>query len=49
MTAVLALPNGAAADAALGSPPLAPDLAALEAEFARDGISVSAIHVAGTR
>ena len=49
MTAVLALPNGAAADAALGSPPLAPDLAALEAEFARDGISVSAIQVAGTR
>jgi hypothetical protein len=46
MTAAMALPAGAEADAALTRPPHAPDLAALEALFAREGIDVSAILVA---
>lgn len=46
VTAALALPAGAEAEAALASPPLAPDLAALEALFAREGADVSAILVA---
>ena len=46
MTAAMALPAGAEAEAALGKPPPAPDIAALEALFARDGIEVSAIQPA---
>ncbi|GHA32235.1 hypothetical protein GCM10007989_30380 [Devosia pacifica] len=42
MTAATAVPAGAD----LADPPQAPDLAALEEKFARDGISVSAIEVA---
>lgn len=45
VTAAMALPVGVAADAALAKPPQAPDLAALEALFAREGIDVSAILV----
>jgi len=45
MTAAMALPAGAGAEAALGRPPVAPDLAALESLFAREGIDVSAILV----
>lgn len=45
MTAVMALPAGAGADAALGQVPHAPDLGALEALFAREGVDVSAILV----
>ncbi|GLQ54849.1 DUF2264 domain-containing protein [Devosia nitrariae] len=44
--AVLALPAGAEAEAALASPPALPDLAELEALFAREGVEVSAIQVA---
>jgi hypothetical protein len=46
ITAAMALPVGAEADAALANPPHAPDLAKLEALFAREGIDVSAILVA---
>ena len=45
MTAAMALPAGAEAEAALVAPPHAPDLAALEALFAREGVDVSAILV----
>jgi hypothetical protein len=45
MTAAMALPAGAEADAALVSPPHAPDLGALEALFDREGVDVSAILV----
>lgn len=45
VTAAMALPAGAAAEAALSAPPQAPDLAALEALFAREGVDVSAILV----
>ncbi|MNL72397.1 hypothetical protein D3C87_1977010 [compost metagenome] len=45
MTAAMALPAGPEADAALAQPPHAPDLAALEALFARQGVDVSAILV----
>ena len=45
MTAAMALPAGAEAEAALIAPPHAPDLAALEALFAREGVDVSAILV----
>tara|TARA_R110002124_G_scaffold114535_24_gene269466 strand:+ start:32 stop:1885 length:1854 start_codon:yes stop_codon:yes gene_type:complete len=45
VTAAMALPAGAAAEAAQSKPPAAPDLAALEALFAREGIDVSAILV----
>jgi hypothetical protein len=45
MTAAMALPVGAEADTALQEPPSAPDLAALEALFAREGVDVSAILV----
>ena len=41
----MAMPAGEEADKALGNPPHAPDLAALEALFAREGIDVSAILV----
>jgi len=43
VTAALALPAGADAEAALGNPPKAPDIAALEALFAGEGQDVSAI------
>ncbi|MET3899818.1 hypothetical protein ABIB57_003780 [Devosia sp. UYZn731] len=46
VTAAMALPVSAFADAALAKPPQAPDLARLEALFAREGIDVSAILVA---
>ncbi|HTM76170.1 MAG TPA: DUF2264 domain-containing protein, partial [Devosia sp.] len=46
VTAAMAQPVSAAADAALANPPAAPDLAALEALFARESIAVSAILVA---
>ena len=46
MTAAVALPASAEAEAALGKPPPAPDLAALEALFAREGVEVSAIQPA---
>ena len=46
MTAAMALPASAEAEAALGKPPPAPDIAALEALFAREGIEVSAIQPA---
>ncbi len=45
MTAAMALPAGDEAEAALTRPPSAPDLAALEALFAREGVDVSAILV----
>jgi len=45
VTAAMALPAGAEAEAALSTPPQAPDLAALEALFAREGVDVSAILV----
>ncbi|OYW98689.1 MAG: hypothetical protein B7Z15_21855 [Rhizobiales bacterium 32-66-8] len=45
MTAAMALPAGALAEAALAGPPAAPDIAALEALFAREGVDVSAILV----
>ncbi|MNL82974.1 hypothetical protein D3C87_2104980 [compost metagenome] len=45
VTAAMALPAGAEAEAALTTPPHAPDLAALEALFAREGVDVSAILV----
>ncbi len=45
VTAAMALPAGEAAEAALLQPPAAPDLAALEALFARSGVDVSAIQV----
>ena len=45
MTAAMALPAGPEADAALARPPAAPELAALEALFARAGEAVSAILV----
>lgn len=45
ITAAMALPAGNEADAALANPPPAPDLAALEALFAREGVDVSAIMV----
>ncbi|MEO9299929.1 DUF2264 domain-containing protein [Devosia alba] len=45
MTAVMALPAGAEAEALLARPPAPPDLAALEALFAREGVDVSAIMV----
>jgi len=44
-TAAMALPAGAAAEAALATPPALPDLAGLEALFAREGVDVSAILV----
>ncbi|HEV7275243.1 MAG TPA: DUF2264 domain-containing protein [Devosiaceae bacterium] len=44
-TAAMALPAGAEAEAALDSPPALPELAALEALVARDGVEVSAIQV----
>ena len=43
--AALALPTEPEADAALDQMPHAPDLAALEALFAREGVDVSAILV----
>jgi hypothetical protein len=45
VTAAMALPAGAASVSAIDTPPPAPDLAALEALFAREGITVSAIDV----
>ncbi|MHA6730614.1 DUF2264 domain-containing protein [Devosia sp. A369] len=45
VTAAMALPAGAEAEAALGQVPHAPDMVALEAMFAREGIDVSAILV----
>jgi len=45
ITAAMALPAGADAEAALAAVPAAPDLAALEALVAREGIDVSAILV----
>lgn len=45
VTAAMALPAGAAAEAALRNPPRAPDIAELDALFAREGIDVSAILV----
>ncbi|WEK05012.1 MAG: DUF2264 domain-containing protein [Candidatus Devosia phytovorans] len=45
VTAALALPAGAGAEAALNAVPAAPDLAALETLFAREGKDVSAILV----
>jgi hypothetical protein len=45
VTAAMALPAGSEAEAALAAPPHAPDLAALEALFAREGVDVSAILV----
>lgn len=45
VTAAMALPAGAEAEAALGQVPHAPDMAALEAMFAREGVDVSAIMV----
>ncbi|KKB13133.1 hypothetical protein VE25_03360 [Devosia geojensis] len=45
-TAALALPAGREAETALANPPAAPDLAELEALFAREGVEVSAIQVA---
>ena len=45
VTAAMALPAGAGAEAAMGHPPHAPDLHALEALFAREGVDVSAILV----
>jgi len=45
VTAAMALPVGASVDAALGKAPSAPDIAALEALVARDGVDVSVILV----
>lgn len=45
VTAAMALPAGAEADGALAEVPHAPDLAALERLFAREGVDVSAILV----
>tara|TARA_R110000868_G_scaffold15678_34_gene71319 strand:- start:3318 stop:5171 length:1854 start_codon:yes stop_codon:yes gene_type:complete len=45
VTAAMAMPAGSDAEAALNKPPAAPDLAALEELFAREGIDVSAILV----
>ena len=45
VTAALAMPVGEAAEAALAQVPQAPDLGALEALFAREGVDVSAIMV----
>ncbi|HEV7346194.1 MAG TPA: DUF2264 domain-containing protein [Devosia sp.] len=45
MTAAMAMPAGEEAEAALAQVPGAPDLAALEALFAREGVDVSAILV----
>ena len=45
VTAAMALPAGADAEAALNAVPKAPDLAELEALFAREGVDVSAILV----
>lgn len=45
VTAAIALPAGETADTALADPPVPPDLAALEALFAREGVEVSAIKV----
>lgn len=45
VTAAMALPVGASVDAALSTAPSAPDLAALEALVARDGVDVSVILV----
>jgi hypothetical protein len=45
VTAVMAQPVGAAADRALASPPIAPNIADLEALFAKEGIDVSAVGV----
>jgi hypothetical protein len=45
VTAAMALPAGADAEAALALVPAAPDIAALEALFAREGMDVSAILV----
>jgi hypothetical protein len=45
VTAAMALPAGAEVEEAMGHPPHAPDLHALEALFAREGIDVSAILV----
>lgn len=45
VTAAMALPAGPAADAALGRVPHAPNIADLEALFARTGVDVSAILV----
>ncbi|MGV8831228.1 MAG: DUF2264 domain-containing protein [Devosia sp.] len=45
VTAAMAMPSGAEAAAALAKPPGVPDLAALEALFAREGLEVSAIAV----
>ncbi|WP_127753232.1 DUF2264 domain-containing protein [Devosia sp. 1566] len=45
VTAAMALPASADAEAALGNPPQAPDLAELDALFARAGVDVSAILV----
>ena len=45
VTAAMALPAGAEAETALATPPHQPDLAALEALFAREGVDVSAILV----
>ncbi len=49
VTAAMAMPEGEEARAADAAPPAAPDLAALEAQFAAEGISVSAIQVPPTR
>jgi hypothetical protein len=48
-TAAMALPAGADAEAALNRPPTAPDIAELQALFAREGIDVSAILAPRTR
>ena len=45
VTAAMALPAGDLAEAALGQMPHTPDLQALEALFAREGVDVSAILV----
>ncbi|MDV3249964.1 DUF2264 domain-containing protein [Devosia sp. BK] len=45
VTAAMALPAGAEAEAALNAVPAAPDIAELEALFAREGVDVSAIMV----
>lgn len=45
VTAAIALPAGAEAEAAASRPPAAPDLAELEQLFRREGIEVSAIQV----
>ena len=45
VTAAMALPAGAEAEAALANPPAARDIARLEALFAAEGVEVSAIQV----